>query len=122
MREARLSVHLMQRKAASLTKHGRHPERATIVLLTNSAPPEMPIRLPDAESIRRQIAEAAAALREESPAHYLPLLGRVEPTWPPTTTNSPWRLSSYIGPPEDSVAIERAVGVVQRRSPLMRVD
>jgi len=90
--------------------------------MIHSAPPQMPIRLPDAESIRRQIADAAAALRGESPARYLALIGSVEPTWPPTTTNSPWRLSSYVGAPEDSVAIERAVGVVQRRSPLMRID
>jgi hypothetical protein len=82
----------------------------------------MPIRLPNAESIRRQIADAAAALKGEPADHYLKLLGSVEPTWPTTTDDSPWRLSSYVGAYEDSVAIERAVSVVQRRSPLMHVD
>jgi hypothetical protein len=82
----------------------------------------MPIRLPNAESIRRQIADTAASLRGEPSDHYLALLGRVVPTWPPTTADTPWRLSSYQGAYEDGVAIERAVGVVQRRSPLMRVE
>jgi hypothetical protein len=81
----------------------------------------MPIRLPNAESIRRQIADAAASLKGEPTDRYLALLGSVEPTWPPTADDSPWRLASYVGAFEDSLAIERAVAVVQRRMPLMRV-
>jgi len=92
------------------------------MLLPSGTAPQMPIRLPDAESIRRQIADAAASLRGESSDRYLALLGRVVPTWPPTAADTPWRLSGYQGAYEDGLAIERAVGVVQRRSPLMRVD
>lgn len=91
------------------------------MLLTNGAPPQMPMRLPNAETIRRQIADTAAAMRGEPADRYLDLLGDVEPTWPPTTDDSPWRLSFYLGAYEDGVAIERAITVVQRRSPLMRV-
>lgn len=91
------------------------------MLLTEGAPPEMPIRLPNAESIRRQIADTAASLRGEPVERYLGLLGEVEPTWPPTNSNSPWRLSGYLGAPEDGLAIERAVTEVLRRTPLMRV-
>jgi len=81
----------------------------------------MPIRLPSAESIRRQIADTAATLRGQPAERYLELLGDVEPTWPPTAGNSPWRLSGYLGAYEDGMVIERAVTVVQRRTPLMRV-
>lgn len=81
----------------------------------------MPIRLPNAESIRRQIADAAAAIKGEPTEHYLKLLGEVEPTWPPTANQSPWRLSGYLGGYEDGQAIEHAVTLVLRRTPLMRV-
>ena len=91
------------------------------MLLSGGAPPQMPIRLPNAESIRRQIAETAAALRGDSADRYLELLGEVEPTWPPVNSDTPWRLSSYLGAYDDGVAIERAVAVVLRRTPLMRV-
>jgi hypothetical protein len=91
------------------------------MLLTDGALPQMPIRLPNAESIRRQIADTAASMRGESAERYLSLLGEVEPTWPPTNSDTPWRLSSYTGAYEDSLAIERAVTVVLRRTPLMRV-
>jgi len=87
----------------------------------SGAAPQMPIRLPNAETIRRQIADAAAALRGEPADRYLELLGSVEPTWPPTAEHSPWRLTSYLGAYEDSVVIERAITVVLQRSPLMRV-
>lgn len=91
------------------------------MLLTDGAPPQMPIRLPNAESIRRQIADTAASLMGEPVERYLRLLGEVEPTWPPTNNDTPWRLSSYLGAYEDGLAIERAVTVVLRRTPLMRV-
>jgi len=91
------------------------------MVVANGAQPPMPIRLPDAESIRRQIADAAAAFRGEPAERYLELLGSVEPTWPPTANESPWRLSGYLGAYEDSLAIERAIAAVLRRSPLMRV-
>jgi len=91
------------------------------MLLKHGAPPQMPMRLPNAESIRRQIADAAASLRGEPTDRYLALLGSVEPTWPPTTEDSPWRLSSYLGAYEDGITIERAITLVQRRMPLMRV-
>jgi hypothetical protein len=81
----------------------------------------MPIRLPNADSIRRQIADTAAAIGGEPADRYLSLLGNVEPTWPPTADDTPWRLGSYLGAYEDSLAIERAVTAVQRRSPFMRV-
>jgi len=87
----------------------------------SGAPPQMPIRLPDAETIRRQIADTAAAFRGEPAEHYLDILGCVEPTWPPTAQESPWRLSSYLGAYEEGLAIERAITEVMRRSPLMRV-
>jgi len=90
--------------------------------LTHVPPPQqMPIRLPDAENIRRQIADTAAALRGVPSDRYLDLLGSVEPTWPPTGEHSPWRLSGYLGGGEDAVAIERAIAVVLQRNPLMRV-
>jgi hypothetical protein len=91
------------------------------MFLTDGAAPQMPIRLPDAESIRRQIANIAASLRGEPAERYLGLLGEVEPTWPSTNSDTPWRLSFYLGAYEDGLAIERAVAVVLRRTPLMRV-
>jgi len=81
----------------------------------------MPIRLPSGESIRRQIADAAATLSGEPTERYLKLLGEVEPTWPSTDSQSPWRLSGYLGAYEDARAIEQAVTFVLRRMPLMRV-
>ena len=91
------------------------------MLVTSGAPPQMPIRLPDAEAIRRQIADAAAAFRGEPADRYLDILGSVEPTWPSTAQESPWRLSGYLGAYEESLAIERAITEVMRRSPLIRV-
>jgi len=82
---------------------------------------QMPIRLPDAENIRRQIADTAGALRGLPADRYLDLLGTVEPTWPTTEAHSPWRLSGYLGDYEDSAAIERAIVAVLQRNPLMRV-
>lgn len=83
--------------------------------------PAMLIHLPNAESVRHQIAEAAARLKGEPADRYLALLGDVEPTWPPTGSDSPWRLTSYVGSYEDSATIEQAIGLVQRRIPLMRI-
>jgi hypothetical protein len=91
------------------------------MLVASQTAPQMPIRLPSAESIRRQIADTAASLGGEPSDRYLAMLGSVEPTWPPTASETPWRLTSYLAAYEDGLAIERAVGVVQRRNPFMRV-
>jgi hypothetical protein len=88
-------------------------------LLTDS-PLRMPVHLPTAECIRRQIAESAAALGGEPVDHYLAVLGAVEPIWPSARGESPWRLSGYIGAYQDGVAIERATAIVRRDCPLLR--
>ena len=83
----------------------------------------MPIRLPPASAIRHAIAETAAATSAASVDHFLALLGPVEPTFGggagPETS---WRLSYYQGSQAEHEAIERAIGQVQRQTPLMRVS
>jgi len=82
----------------------------------------MPIRLPLADAIRHAIAEKAA---ESSPAgvdHFLALLGPVEPAFGTGGPETSWRLAYYQGSRSDHEAIERAVGQVQRLTPLMRVN
>jgi len=91
------------------------------MLLTSGNPAKMPIRQPDAACLRRQIADVAAAQGGGSADYYLDLLGKVEPTCPPTEEDCSWRLGSYLGAYEDSRVIEDAVAVVQRRSPLMGI-
>jgi hypothetical protein len=83
---------------------------------------QMPIRLPEAETIRREIAERAAHVSSASMDHYLELLGPVEPALTHGGGESAWRLAYYQGSREEHDAIERAVGQVQRETPLMRVD
>jgi len=84
---------------------------------------EMPIRLPRADAIRRAIAERAAEVSAVAVDHYLDLLGPVEPAFAGGTgPESAWRLAYYQGSPDDHQAIERAVGIVQRQTPLMRVN
>jgi hypothetical protein len=84
---------------------------------------QMPIRLPQASAIRHAIAEKAAATSATSVDHFLGLLGPVEPAFGggagPETS---WRLSYYQGSQDEHEAIERAVGQVQRLTPLMRVS
>ena len=81
----------------------------------------MPIRLPAAEQIRHQIAEVAAQLSNTSSAHYLSLLGAIEPVLALAGGNgSAWRLSAYYGSYAETDAIEQAVQSVQRIYPLVR--
>jgi hypothetical protein len=84
---------------------------------------QMPIRLPQAEAIRRAIAEKAAESAAEPVDHFLDLIGPVEPAlgrgaWPETA----WRLAYYQGTRDEHEAIEHAVGQIQRVTPLMRVN
>ena len=84
---------------------------------------QMPIRLPRAETIRRAIAEKAAESAAGPVDQFLDLLGPVEPAlgrggWPKTA----WRLAYYQGTRDEHEAIERAIGQIQRASPLMRVS
>lgn len=79
----------------------------------------MPIRLPEPEAIRRMIAEKAADVSTTAADRYLELLGPVEPSYA-VQGEAPWRLSYYGGSREQNTAIERAVGMVQRITPLMR--
>ena len=82
---------------------------------------QMPIRMPQAEVIRRSIAEKAAESTARSVEHFLGLIGPVEPAQAggdgPETG---WRLAYYQGALEEHEAIERAVCQIQRTIPLMR--
>lgn len=80
----------------------------------------MPIRLPLASAIRRAIAEKAAEACATSVDHILNLLGPVEPAFGGGVSETSWRLSYYQGSQAEHEAIERAVGQVQRQTPLMR--
>lgn len=82
----------------------------------------MPIRLPLASAIRHAIAEKAAESAASSVDHFLELLGPVEPAFGGNGTETSWRLSYYQGSHIEHEAIERAVGQVQRQTPLMRVN
>ena len=83
----------------------------------------MPIRMPPASAIRRAIAEKAAEASAASVDHFLDLLGPVEPAFGGGMgTETSWRLSYYQGSHAEHDAIERAVGQVQRETPLMRVN
>jgi hypothetical protein len=79
----------------------------------------MPIRTLSAEAIRREIAETAAEATGSATERYLGLLGPVEMISSGDRSYG-WRLSHYLGSPEEHDAIERAIGTVQRRHPLMR--
>lgn len=80
----------------------------------------MPIRLPHAGAIRHAIAETAAEASALSVDHFLDLLGPVEPAFGGGIGESSWRLAYYQGSRAEHEAIERAVGEVQRHTPLMR--
>ena len=82
----------------------------------------MPIRLPPASAIRRAIAEKAAESASASVDHFLDLLGPVEPAFGGGGSETSWRLAYYQGSHAEHDAIERAVGQVQRQTPLMRVN
>lgn len=82
----------------------------------------MPIRLPLPTAIRRSIAEKAAEASGRSVDHFLDLLGPVEPAFGGGNCETSWRLSYYQGSRAEHEAIERAVGQVQRLTPLMRVN
>jgi len=82
----------------------------------------MPIRLPLASAIRHAIATKAAEASTASVDHFLGLLGPVEPASGVGGAETGWRLSYYQGSQEENAAIERAVGQVQRQTPLMRVN
>lgn len=83
----------------------------------------MPIRLPSAEAIRRSVAEKAAEAASGRVDHFLALLGPVEPAFSAANgTETSWRLAHYQGSRDEHEIIERAVSVVQRLTPLMRVN
>ena len=82
----------------------------------------MPIRLPHAEAIRRAIAEKAAETSASGVDQYLALIGPVEAAFGGGATETSWRLAYYQGSREEHDAIERAVGLVQRQTPLMQVS
>lgn len=82
----------------------------------------MPIRLPPADAIRRAIAEKAAETSASDVDQYLTLIGPVEPAFGGDAAETSWRLAYYQGSREEHDAIERAVGVVQRQTPLMQVS
>jgi hypothetical protein len=83
----------------------------------------MPIRLPLASAIRHAIAEKAAEGSAASVDHFLDLLGPVEPAFGTgAAAETSWRLAYYQGSRAEHEAIERAVGQVQRQTPLMRVN
>lgn len=82
----------------------------------------MPIRLPLASAIRHAIAAKAAEASSTTVDHFLKLLGPVEPAFGISSAETSWRLSYYQGSQEEHEAIERAVGQVQRQTPLMRVN
>jgi hypothetical protein len=84
---------------------------------------QMPIRLPIASAIRHAIAEKAAEAASASVAHFLDLLGPVEPAFGNGGgSEASWRLAYYQGSRTEHDAIERAVGEIQRQTPLMRVN
>jgi hypothetical protein len=83
---------------------------------------QMPIRLPHASAIRHAIAEKAAESSTASVDHFLALLGPVEPAFGGDPAETSWRLAYYQGSRDDHEAIERAVGYIQRQTPLMRVN
>jgi hypothetical protein len=90
-------------------------------MLDTGAFRHMPIRLPQAETIRREIAERAAEASSVSVEHYLDLLGPVEPAFASGGQETAWRLTYYQGSPDEHDAIARAVSQVQRQTPLMSV-
>lgn len=81
----------------------------------------MPIRLPSPDAIRQRIAEEAAEISRQPAETFLELLGPVEPTEIADASAASWRLSYYQGSREQHAAIERAIAVVQRSEPLMRL-
>jgi hypothetical protein len=84
---------------------------------------EMPIRLPGGAAIRHAIAERAAETLAGSVDHVLGLLGPVEPAFAGGDgIEADWRLAYYQGSRAEHEAIERAMGLVRRTTPLMRVD
>jgi len=83
---------------------------------------QMPIRLPPASAIRQAIAEKAAQASSDSVDHFLGLLGPVEPAFGGGSEETSWRLAYYQGSHAEHAAIQRAVGEVQRQTPLMRVN
>jgi len=83
---------------------------------------QMPIRLPLASAIRRAIAEKAAEASANSVDHFLALLGPVEPAFGGGSQETSWRLAYYQGSHAEHDAIQRAVGQIQRQTPLMRVN
>ena len=54
--------------------------------------------------------------------HFLELLGPVEPAFGGGSAETSWRLSYYQGSQAEHQAIERAIGQIQRETPLMRVN
>lgn len=82
----------------------------------------MPIRLPLASAIRRSIAEKAAEAFAVGVDHFLDLIGPVEPVFGVGGSETSWRLSYYQGSQAEHEAIERAIGQIQRQTPLMRVN
>jgi hypothetical protein len=82
----------------------------------------MPIRLPGADAIRRAIAERAAETSASGVDQYLSLIGPVEPAFGAGAAETSWRLAYYQGSRDEHDAIERAVGMIQRQTPLMQVS
>ena len=79
----------------------------------------MPIRLPDADLLRRRIAEVAAELSGLSVDHYLERIGAIEPVLSSGDEGASWRLSTCYGSYDELDTIGQAVQAVQRLHPLM---
>ena len=82
----------------------------------------MPIRLPSPDAIRERIAEETAGISGQTMEQAIHLLGPVEPTEAADMRAVAWRLSYYQGSRKQHEAIERAIGIVQRTDPLMRLS
>lgn len=79
----------------------------------------MPIRLPDAEILRRRIAEVAAELSGLSVDHYLERIGPIEPVLSSPDEGTSWRLGACYGSYAELDIIDQAVQSVRRLHPLM---
>jgi hypothetical protein len=80
----------------------------------------MPIRLPDADLLRRRIAEVAAELSGLPVDHYLERIGAIEPVLTSENEGASWRLSTSYGSYAELDIIGQAELTVQRLHPLMK--
>lgn len=83
----------------------------------------MPMRLPNAATIKRLIAEEAARRAGETPDHFLPMIGEIAPAGSMAAgRDCGWMLTSSSGTFHDHAMIHDAVSAVQRLWPLIRRD